>query len=885
MMMYMPNRMEIFGEPPSLDEGPDSELNILEKLEKYSAIEMFSYRQHACLDIDEALRHCTEAADYNRVKKVIMDLAADNELNVRVELLDQFQVIGLHCIANPLCREFLFSLITTVLLTALKDPTNQMRKCAQTSLVVLTEKGFYTQDDLRETFCDCIYEMTKPDNKVTLYQRESTDYPPEAITLISSLAQYLGPEIIINRFLDRYIELCQDKLLHVRKCCAGTFPRICQVLGPVVSEQKLLPVFSKLCNDDIWGVRKVCADGFTIISTDMGQRARVQILTPLFLQFLNDSSRYVKLAAYQQLGPFITTFQNNEDNEALISLSRERSPTNPEFDNFLFWKNPVETDTDELEKELYGTSSSTKPVEEERSNSPEFPPPSPPKTYAQAATGATKTEESDDGGVKTEDVVVTESFDDDDEDMEVEKGGETLREFMMSLNKGLQEPEIEDLVEDEVVTDENKENKAEEEEVFDSNLSIPKSPEWGLSTNNDLSDHDPLEPKIIQLPDTSSLVEEVKVAQVETDGAETDMFSVVPTGLSPTPGSDPYSFCGKNEELDLASDPTDMEVDTSIAMMPPSTVPGALIERYTSMTNQIEEELVRPEEDMLTHCAYSFPGVMVTLGKPAWGSLRNTYLTLAENLPANMWNVRQTLACSLHEIASIIGPELTQQDLIHPFNSFIDDIDKVKIGLLKNLAKFLKFVTEEQRQQLLRQMKSIQKCEDNKNWRYRKTFAEELPKLCELYTSQDIYDYIRPLLMALAVDRVAQVREAAFAAMPDILMRLNEEQYISTITSSILDKFANSDICYHRLSFVLMCHALVLKGCTELVQTHFLSKLLSMVEDKTPNVRLWVAQALLILSNSSIKSKAIDDSLVTLQSDVDRDVKHYATHVLETIEV
>ena len=29
----------------------------------------------------------------------------------------------------------------------------------------------------------------------------------------------------------------------------------------------------------------------------------------------------------------------------------------------------------------------------------------------------------------------------------VEKGGETLREFMMSLNKGLQEPEIEDLVE------------------------------------------------------------------------------------------------------------------------------------------------------------------------------------------------------------------------------------------------------------------------------------------------------------------------------------------------------------------------------------------------------------------------------------------------------
>ena len=39
---------------------------------------------------------------------------------------------------------------------------------------------------------------------------------------------------------------------------------------------------------------------------------------------------------------------------------------------------------------------------------------------------------------------------------------------------------------DEVVTDENKENKSEEEEVFDSNLSIPKSPEWGLSANKEL---------------------------------------------------------------------------------------------------------------------------------------------------------------------------------------------------------------------------------------------------------------------------------------------------------------------------------------------------------------------------------------------------------------
>ena len=56
---------------------------------------------------------------------------------------------------------------------------------------------------------------------------------------------------------------------------------------------------------------QACAEGFTSISNTVEQPVRVQVLTPLFLHLLNDTSRYVKLAAYQQLGPFITTFQNS----------------------------------------------------------------------------------------------------------------------------------------------------------------------------------------------------------------------------------------------------------------------------------------------------------------------------------------------------------------------------------------------------------------------------------------------------------------------------------------------------------------------------------------------------------------------------------------------
>eukprot|EP00116_Pleurobrachia_bachei_P017151 sb/3477413/ len=75
-----------------------------------------------------------------------------------------------------------------------------------------------------------------------------------------------------------------------------------------------------ICNDKSKYFRgdRACAEGFTIISEGVSQKARVQILTPLFLRLLDDTSRYVKMAAYQQLGPFITTFHSgdNDNNES-----------------------------------------------------------------------------------------------------------------------------------------------------------------------------------------------------------------------------------------------------------------------------------------------------------------------------------------------------------------------------------------------------------------------------------------------------------------------------------------------------------------------------------------------------------------------------------------
>ena len=54
------------------------------------------------------------------------------------------------------------------------------------------------------------------------------------------------------------------------------------------------------------------------------------------------------------------------------------------------------------------------------------------------------------------------------------------------------------------------------------------------------------------------------------------------------------------------------------------------------------------------------------------------------------WKVRRTLASSMHELAMIVGEEVTVRDLVPVFDQFLGDLDEVRIGVLKHLADFIK---------------------------------------------------------------------------------------------------------------------------------------------------------------------------------------------------
>jgi serine/threonine-protein phosphatase 4 regulatory subunit 1 len=69
--------------------------------------------------------------------------------------------------------------------------------------------------------------------------------------------------------------------------------------------------FFYLCEDDVWGVRKACAEVFMPLSCVCTPSVRLYELSPLFVNLLRDQSRWVRMAAFQALGPFISTFADS----------------------------------------------------------------------------------------------------------------------------------------------------------------------------------------------------------------------------------------------------------------------------------------------------------------------------------------------------------------------------------------------------------------------------------------------------------------------------------------------------------------------------------------------------------------------------------------------
>ena len=87
-----------------------------------------------------------------------------------------------------------------------------------------------------------------------------------------------------------------------------------------------------------------------------------------------------------------------------------------------------------------------------------------------------------------------------------------------------------------------------------------------------------------------------------------------------------------------------------------------------------------------------------------------------------------TLSFSLHEVAAILGPDITESDLLTSFDLFMRDLDEVKQGVIVSVSNFMSSLSPSCRESYLPILSEIHSSKAIA-WRFRQHLADQLGTL------------------------------------------------------------------------------------------------------------------------------------------------------------
>uniref|UniRef100_A0A8C1ZCZ9 Putative WW-binding domain-containing protein n=1 Tax=Cyprinus carpio TaxID=7962 RepID=A0A8C1ZCZ9_CYPCA len=840
-----------------LDAGQDN-LTPLGRLEKYAFSENVFNRQIVARGMLDVLREFSDNEnDFISIMETVARMSEDGEPTVRAELMEQVPNIAMFLHENrPNFPEAFSRYLVPIVVRYLTDPNNQVRKTSQAALLVLLEQGLMSKADMEGKVCPVLLELTEPSS--------DDDYKIEAVAIMCKLVSMLTKDTVEHLLLLRFCELCGDvRLFQVRKVCAANFGELCSIAGQEATEKLLVrPSFFDLCSDSLWGIRKACAECFMVVSNCTNPEVRRTKLSPLFINLISDQSRWVRQAAFQSLGRFISTFANPsitglhfcEDGtlREIPKISSESNSRNSSIDG------SPDSLIQPRSEQLQSTSDLTGP--------PSHPP--------EGNSSAQPKEDGTSPGQPTHSAPLSrQQMDDCTMFNSFSFWRSPLPDITQDLQL-LQEEERDEVIEKQDETMRDTEGEWKED--------VPSLDAQGPATSSQIQKVlDCLQPHLDD-PDVQAQVKvlsaALKAAQLESQREDADESVSESNSSTGSPTSDELSAMSELSLTDaqISDSPSSSPFPNSHSLLSQNVIPQQLLDQYLSMTDPARAQTV--DTEIAKHCAFSLPGVALTLGRQNWHCLKDTYETLATDV---QWKVRRTLAFSIHELAVILGDQLTAADLVPIFNCFLKDLDEVRIGVLKHLYDFLKLLHADKRREYLYQLQEFMVTENSKNWRFRYELAEQLILIIELYSHNDVYDYLRQIALNLCSDKVSEVRWISYKLVSHKLYACEAHDLGLNFSNELIMRFCHCTKWVGRQAFAFICQAIVEEDCMPMEQfaQHLLPSLLSLSSDPVPNVRVLVAKALQqsVLEKSSAYSDELEEALSELRMDKDRDVRFFAT--------
>ena len=248
-------------------------------------------------------------------------------------------------------------------------------------------------------------------------------------------------------------------------------------------------------------------------------------------------------------------------------------------------------------------------------------------------------------------------------------------------------------------------------------------------------------------------------------------------------------------------------------------------------------------KDVCYYASFNFPAFIWVTGAPEWHKFKALYTKLTG---VSDIQTQRTLSSSLHEIARILGPELTDSDLLSIADRFLrHNNPDVRIGIMKNLHVLLAEVPEAKRSSYIQYITQTFN-EAGTEWRTKELLAKNLGKFAALFDQRIVYSEFLPMFFKFCEDRIATVSSAAATALAPILTKFTgDRDQQKVIIKIVINNFRQGEKASfkRRQLFIIMCEGIMTEA-KELFDQYFKHEMLSLAADKVTNVRLCLARAL-----------------------------------------
>ncbi|XP_025992654.2 serine/threonine-protein phosphatase 4 regulatory subunit 1 isoform X2 [Solenopsis invicta] len=841
--------------------GGDEQLFQINRLQQHASSEKNFDRQMVGRILMELFRDAVNNKITLVVEEVMQHVQLvidDNDALVRSELVEQIPNVAIICHEAPhLFGNVLRNYLLGIVMKYLSDTDNPVRQMAQSALTTLVKRGLLDNDAIENIICPRIKNLS--------FMLVDEPIRNANISLMCRLAPLIGSELTEKIFLTRYLDLCEVNDMMVRRICASHFAEMCTAVGKEKLYSKLIPTFVDLCGDRVWNVRKACVEVMMPVSCCSTPEHRRLLLADILAKHLNDDSKWVRITAFQILGPFISTFAKqfaevtyNKNGELVYTSKQDNHPNICySYEGIFPTKGGIRSTMPDLDdKQIYI------PVIMDRIN--------------KRVLNSSETIEQDDLNLGEDDPINKLR------QLVLRKHNHEAEKYNPFLYYYIPPDDYYIPLDDELThaarqsaMNRNNVQKAEATEqnsMIEENSSFCSSeiPIPIMNSNEDASNVDGQ----LNINKFNERKEE------EDDDGNEDCF---PRTNSLDDTQDCTLDCTLEKKFYIYDT---ISIDESYKNLDANNgqeiVPQELINYYVSMADP--EQCMDMGADIPNHCAFSFPAVALTLGKENWHYLKKAYQSLSS---AKHWKVRCTLASSIHEIAMILGEELTATDLVPIYDGFIKDLDEVRIGVLKHLATFLKILKPIDRCQYLPRLSDFLATDNEWNWRFRKELATQLLEIVGLFSPSDVIQSIAPLSFQLLVDKVAAVRAIALELITQIMCYLSTDDALVT---SLIHELRETLVLdakkwIHRQTYALICSHLIRNNAIsgDKFSKEMLPCLINLSVDRVPNVRLAVARTIatdvIAMGLDNLGMEAMEEVqriLTKMRVDVDRDVRMLA---------